>query len=356
MVERVVQVLPYAQENGTERHVLLLSRELLSRGVELAVASPEGPIVARFREEGIPWVALPRLTVGSFGNAVAHVAEVIGTGPRTLVHVHAAMEFCWALRWKRGARLPLVFTAHCYHQEIDYAKAGLFLAPAAAVIAVSYAERARLVRYGVPTARCHRIPNGILPLPPADAAAVRAELGLASGEVLVGAIGRLTRDKGHALLIRAVGRLAGVRLAIVGDGPDRDRLEHLAHTLNCGDRVHLLGRRTDVPEVLAACDLYASASRREGLSLAALEALHAGKPVVLPDIPDFGELVSAENGKTFRPGDMPDLARVLGLLSADAGLRARLAEGSRRLARQFDARRTAHQTLALYEQVLGRSG
>lgn len=160
---------------------------------------------------------------------------------------------------------------------------------------------------------------------------------------LVG-VGRLVPVKRWDRLIRIVAEINGpgaggaasrpdVTLAIAGDGPLLDELTALARRLGVESRVALLGRREDVPEVLASARVFALTSENEGLSIAMIEAMAAGLPVVAPDVGDLGELlIDGENGRFIDPDRPAEAARVLMELLADEGGLARMSDAARRRA------------------------
>lgn len=130
--------------------------------------------------------------------------------------------------------------------------------------------------------------------------AIRAELGIAEDEALILVVGELNANKNQRVLIEALAEpvLAGrtVHLALAGSGPMQGELESLVESLHLTERVHFLGYRTDVPDLLGASDLAASASKREGLGLNVIEALASGKFVVASDNRGHRDLIrSGEN-------------------------------------------------------------
>jgi glycosyltransferase involved in cell wall biosynthesis len=149
---------------------------------------------------------------------------------------------------------------------------------------------------------------------PVERGAAKAALGV-SGPLLVSA-GALIPLKGQALVIEALKALPGVSLILVGDGPERARLETLAAPL--GERVRFLGNRphAELPGLLAAADAMVLPSRREGLANVWVEALACGTPLVITDVggarevvrgPDAGRLVAQEPGAIAAGvGDMVD--------------------------------------------------
>ena len=120
---------------------------------------------------------------------------------------------------------------------------------------------------------------------------------------------------------------------IVGDGPERGALETRIAQLGLGDRVHLLGFRTDIPELLAGCDLFVLPSLFEGLPLSILEAMAAGKAVVATAIGGNDEaVVDGVTGLLVPPADPEALADALRTLLREPERRRRLGEAGRRRA------------------------
>jgi glycosyltransferase involved in cell wall biosynthesis len=191
-----------------------------------------------------------------------------------------------------------------------------------------------------PASGVHVVLNGIHP-PAAPAAsatrALRAELGAEPETLLVAGAGHLARRKGFDLLLDAFVRAAvpGSRLAIVGSGPEEDALRARAARLGIADRVCWTGHRADVPEVLAACDLFVLSSRNEGMANVMLEAMAAGTPVVAADVSGVRDALGAgadapPAGWIVPPEDPAALAATLA--EALAELRAGGGEAARRAA------------------------
>ena len=159
--------------------------------------------------------------------------------------------------------------------------------------------------------------------PEAGDGTVRAELGVPEDAFVVVICSRLDPIKDHPTLFRAMELLRSARddtfLLVVGDGPERDRLEREA-----GSGVRFLGSRSDVPAILAESDVFALSSLNEGISNTVLEAMAAGLPVVATEVGGNPELVAdGVNGTLFRPGDHASLARVLESYRDDRTLRER---------------------------------
>jgi glycosyltransferase involved in cell wall biosynthesis len=218
-----------------------------------------------------------------------------------------------------------------------------------------------LVDAGVPPGRVVQLPNGVdvLRLRPAQAeerARARLRLGVAPEACCVVFVGRLVASKDVASLLSAVRRLPpgpAVDVLVVGDGPERLRLEEAARTLGEGRRARLLGERSDVPSILQAADVFASPSRTEGMPNAVLEALASGVASALSDIPGHGDTAAGREHALFFPaGDADALAHALQRLRIDTGLRRTLAARARAAACEaFSLAVLARRYADLYREI-----
>ena len=169
-------------------------------------------------------------------------------------------------------------------------------------------------------------------------------------------VGRFKAPKDFFTLVRSLGMLApgSFRAMLVGEGPDRQRLEREVHDLGLERAVQLPGERDDVPELLATADVFALSSRSEGLPVSILEAMAAGLPVVASSVGGVSEeVVDGVSGLLVPPGDASALARALGRLVEDRELRRGLgAAGRARALEHFDLPEFRHAHLAVYEKLL----
>lgn len=206
-------------------------------------------------------------------------------------------------------------------------------------------ERASLVYNGVPLERFTRA----TPLP-------RESLtGRDSGRALAAFVARFDPAKDHTTLLRALARVPQCDLLLVGDGPMRSAMEELARTLGIADRVHFLGRRHDIPQILKTCDFYVHYSVYEGFGIAAVEAMAAGLPVIASDVPGLGEVVKGA-GVLVPAGDEERLADAMRSLLGSPARRQELAAASMRRSRDFSIEATAAAFLAIYRSALQAAG
>ena len=200
------------------------------------------------------------------------------------------------------------------------------------------------------------IPNGIArpsPKSPMSTAGLRLGQGMRSADLIIFNMGRLAPEKGVEYLIEAASLLQrtgqSFRVVLAGDGPLRAGLERLAEDLDVRRKVDFLGHREDIPDLLAACDLVVLPSLREGLSIALLEAMAAGKPIVTTQIGSNRAVASqAEMALLVPPGDPQALCDAILRCWGDAALRARLGTNARLL---FESRYTEDRMLGSYRQL-----
>ena len=190
----------------------------------------------------------------------------------------------------------------------------------------------------------------------------KRRLGFAPQRLLVGAVGRLSDEKNFAGLVGAADRLLGqgldLQLIIVGEGDYRPELEKLIADLGRGDRVCLLGYRSDMIEVYEAMDIFVLSSLREGLPNVLLEALAMEVPAIATRIAGVPRLICHDaNGLLIQPGNLDQLAEALRRLLCDAELRTRLAASGRKTIEQsytFEARMA--KVRAVYDDLLRENG
>ncbi|MFL6332377.1 MAG: glycosyltransferase [Pyrinomonadaceae bacterium] len=192
---------------------------------------------------------------------------------------------------------------------------------------------------------------------------LRSRLGLGAGERVVLAVGRLSREKAHADLLRAFARLAreevgaGAQLVIVGDGPERAPLDTLAAEAGLDGRVIFAGQSGDVAPFYAAADLFVLPSHSEGSPYALLEAMAAGLPVVATAVGGVPEIVSdGESALLVPPRDEQALAAALARALSDRGLARTLAASAAEIAATRHAPETHLRSLTgLYLDVVAEA-
>lgn len=249
----------------------------------------------------------------------------------------------------RGDDLDLIATYSVPRRWIRWA-AGR----AARLVTVSSGLARRLVALGIAPDRVRVLRNGVDLnfFRPGDRDAARRELGFARPTLL--AVANLVPKKRHSLIIEALAALEGVDLVIVGDGPERAKLEALAMRLGVGDRVRFLGGRPQafLPRIYGAADLLVHPSLREGWPNVLLESMACGTPVVVSAFDGVADIVAApEAGRIVPDGGPRVLAdAVRDLLGAPPARSA-----TRRYAENFDWSSTTAGQIELFREILAKS-
>jgi glycosyltransferase involved in cell wall biosynthesis len=331
----VLQVLPALGHGGVERGTLEIAAAIVGTGGRALVASAGGPNVAQLEALGASHIALPLasknpLTI--WANA-ARLRAVIGREGVSLVHARSRAP-AWSAYWAaRRANVPFVTTYHAPYSENFPLKRryNSVMAMGDRVIAISrfVADLVR-ARHGVPDRRLRVIHRG------ADIAAFRPEIvsdarpremreawGVTEGTSVVLLPGRLTRWKGHAVLIEAMAELVrrdgfgDVMCVLLGDASGREtyraELERQVHAYRLDARVRFASHTNDMPAALKAATVVVSASTDpEGFGRTMVEASAMGKLVIASDHGGAAEIVDpGVTGWLVEPGAPKALADAL---------------------------------------------
>jgi glycosyltransferase involved in cell wall biosynthesis len=235
-----------------------------------------------------------------------------------------------------------------------------------AVVANSAAAASHAVAaHAVDPAKLRIIRNGVERMaspPPAERAELRAALGIATDDVLVGCVANYRPVKRHELLIDAFGALVAeghpVRLVLVGDGPERARMERQIAALGLKDRVRLHGSVPDPRSLYGTFDVVVQTSAREGLPNALLEGGAAGRAIVATDAGGTNEIViDGRTGLLVPVEDVGALTRALRSVVSDSTLRDRLGGAARdHVETVFGMDRFVNEFATLYESLAAARG
>lgn len=323
------------------------------------------PLEERANAIDVPTRRVPPMPLGLAGGRRAlGLARWLRNEQPALFHAHLSWPLAakWALSAAVLAQAPAVATVQLI-PEMELERPSrlqlrLLSRGVGRYIAVSRAIACELdQRFGWPADKIEVVYNAV-DLARFDVSApagLREELGGSDSMPLVLTPARLDEQKGHDVLFQAAVKIPQARFALAGDGPLRGKLEAEVDRLGLAERVLFLGRRDDIPQLLAACDLFALPSLYEGSSLAVLEAMAARRAVVSSAIGGTAELIAdGENGLLVPPGNAPALAAALQRLLADASLREELARKARdRAEAEFSRAAMGRRVEGIYEELLG---
>ena len=365
---RILFVSTSTTVGGAEKTLFALATLLDRRSYpvcDVVSLKPEGHYAQRLREQGLKTETLGLTRTPSRADA-GRLAEIIRRERPDIVHavMYQAIQLARMAKPLSGASFKLVSSP-----RVNYRSRSLWTLIVDRwlkerddlLIAECEASRQFLLKkLAYDPAKVITIRNGVdlagWPASKIDRQGKRLELRLGAGDVLIGAVGRLDRQKGFSTLIEAMALLkdSPLRCAIVGEGPERPRLEALIREHRLEGRVWLLGEKGEMPSWLSAFDLYCLPSLWEGLPNALLEAMALGLPVVASDVDGVPEAVDAgKNGLLTPPSDPAALARALKSLADDPQKRAALGAAAKAaVSERFTLRRMIAEYEQAYESVL----
>ncbi len=301
---KILHVSSATDVGGAERMLVELARAAPERAQRIAVLAPPGTFDPELRAAGAARLFMP--SAGRSPGAVARQALAAARAARrvgpTVIHAHNVKATAVALAARLGSPAPVLATFHGVTPE-EFPSAARILGRARRVVCVSDDLAGRLAQAGVTEHRIDVIVNGVSPIPDLSSelrARLDAELGLGKAAGVVAIVGRLAPQKAHERFLLAAREILrvrpGARFLVVGDGERRAELEGLCAELGLTGDVTFLGSRPDARELVARADVLVFSSHWEGLSIAALEGLAAGTPVVSTPVAGMGELLGSGAG------------------------------------------------------------
>ena len=285
-----------------------------------------------------------------------------------LVHAHQYTPFFYALLSRLFRRIPVVFTEHGrWHPDYPRKKRMLFnrvlTRSSDRFLGVGEGVRQALIHNeGLPEKRVQVVYNGINLAPfkdvPRDRAALRTELGFSTEDFLIIQVARLDGLKDHLTGIRAMREvlrtLPQAKLVLVGEGPERPKIESLIAELDLASHITLLGTRRDIPRLLFAADAFLLTSISEGIPLTIIEGMAAGLPIVSTDVGGVREILGDPPiGAVAPAGDDRQLAASLINLAKNPAQRRQWSESGRQRAFEVFSEQTMHaQYDRIFDEVL----
>ena len=339
---RVVHVHRIGGIGGSERHLLTLLPALAAKGIDVAFVGLDmagadpfyAGLEAPFERVSRPW----------------QLRGALKRARPDLVHTHLVHADVYGAV---ATRTPIVSTKH----NPDPFRSGpwrfaerALARRARRIIAISDAvRRFNVEEVGLPEGKIEVIHYGLDALP--EPWGENPDLPIPEGSPLLLCVARLAPQKGVDTAIRALPSMPDATLLVLGEGPERARLEELARELGVFDRVLMPGRVGDIAALYRRCDLVVHPARWEGFGLAMLEGMLAGRPIVAAHAGSAPELVAdGMTGLLFPPDDAEALARAANMVLAP-GMWMYGTLGLGRARSLFSVARMTHRTLALYESA-----
>jgi glycosyltransferase involved in cell wall biosynthesis len=362
---------------GSGTYILSLLKGTDRGEFRFLVTGPASPEFARRCEEcGATVELLPEARLFDV-RVISKLHRIFKRHRVDVVHAQDPRAGLWARIAAKLAGLPAVYTVHTYvghyfatddiwarirRRVYLYVEGILARQFSQRVVFVSETTRSEAIEAGAAvSANSLVIPNGVdlntYHLAQTRADAKREEFGATPQNVVVCFVGRFTTQKGLSFLVKAAGRLvetcSQARFWLIGDGPRRGRIEEEIRHAGLSERFLLPGFRSDIPDILAACDLFVLPSRWECLPIALLEAMASGKPCVVSDVGDNGLLITdGHSGFVVPPGDVSLLAGRVATLIGDSQLREQMGARARRDSESYGVETMVRSVTAVYQNVV----
>ncbi|MBC7525981.1 MAG: glycosyltransferase family 4 protein [Chthonomonadaceae bacterium] len=364
----ILQIVSSSRISGAEKHVVVLSERLLKRGHSItALCPPGGWLPDQLRGVGVEVVESGMHGV-HVGPATMRLSRLMRERKIDLIHSHLTCATYYGYLLSRLTQRPAVSSVHVRSRDLVYRR--LFPQRNNHIITVSEWVREAFIERGVSADHVHTIYNGTdflneerenseKPSSMEEELPIRAEFSLPPQAELIGIFARVDEFKGHPILMEAMGKIVAQRpnafLICVGsvEPAVQKSLWELASQAGVADRIRFTGVRNDVKRIMAETDVVTLPSRYEACSMAIIEAMAMGKPVIATRAGGNPELI--EDGKTglLIERDPASLAHAVTSLLANRELKERIGNAAReRAIEQFSARTMVDNIESLYGKIL----
>ncbi|HZP83322.1 MAG TPA: glycosyltransferase family 4 protein [Chthonomonadaceae bacterium] len=375
----ILQIVSSSRTSGAEKHVLVLSDRLRRRGHQVTVLCPNGGwLPEQLRANGIPTLEMAMRGARSCLTAW-HLPRIARERKIEVIHAHLTRAAYFGFLTSRLTHLPVVSSVHVMTHDFAYRR--LVPKRRSQIVTVSDCLRQAMLRQGIPPSQIRTIYNGTdfcgdeavggngdlaalasverRPEEGAGTLTVRAELSLPPDAELIGLFGIVNEFKGHPILVRALKEIVAARprayVVCVGSvQPEMQQsLWETASADGLAERLRFTGVRNDVRRLMSEMDVVTLPSLFEACSMAIIEAMAMGKPVVATRAGGNPELIADQETGLLIERTPEALALALVALLSDAGRRRQMGAAARqRAVTRFSAGVMACQIEHLYQELL----
>ncbi|MCA9975394.1 MAG: glycosyltransferase family 4 protein, partial [Anaerolineales bacterium] len=337
---------------------------------------PEGSLIEEVQARGIPLTIMPELlrevSPANDLRALMKLTKMMRNGRFHIVHSHSSKAGVLGRVAAKLAGVPLiVHTVHgwSFHEQMSPRKLSFYVALEKigdwcgdATIVVTAKDRDKGVAQGIKNAAHYTLIRSGIELdrfghPQISPAHMRQQLGIPQDALVVGSVTRLSAQKAPLDLVTAIIHVLRQQpdtwFVIVGDGELRPDVERALQTAGIANQVVLTGLRRDIPELMAAFDVFVLSSLWEGLPRVLPQAMATGLPIVCTQADGSAEaVIEGENGFLVTKGQPEELANKVVMLLKNEGLRQQMGENGRIQAPLFSAELMVADIDALYRRLL----
>ncbi|KNY11914.1 glycosyl transferase [Achromobacter piechaudii] len=353
---RIVHSEAATSFGGQEGRIFKEMTAMRARGHHVeAIVQPRAMLVERLTDAGFTVHKVEMDGPVNYFKGVAAVRRILREGRFDVLNTHSRRDTVIAAMGARLAGTPLIVRTRHLSNKVGSMWSYTWLPHR--VTTVSDHVREYLIERGVPADRIATVYSPIVLPAPVEHSTLRDELGLADDDVVVGCVAVMRATKGHKDLIDAMTPLMQTRpklhLVFVGGGsPVFEQTQEYVAQLGLEQRIHLMGMRRDVPNLLAGFDVFALATQQEASGTVFVEAQASGLPVVGTDVGGVSEMFrDGETGILVPPKNPQALVDALQRLIDDPALRRQMGAAGRKMVWEeavFSPARLAETTEAIY--------
>lgn len=369
---RILHAIRQGKVGGGETHVLDLVNALDKTRFDAVILSfTDGPMVDKLRADGFKVYVV--FTEKPFNIGVwKKVRDIVAQERIDLIHAHGTRANSNTFYAAKSLKIPLVYTVHGWSFHPDQSKLIKSIRTQSERLLVYLADKTICVSQSnldegkrkFKMSEAVVIVNGINQVkfdPGKTYKDIRKEFGIEEDVVLVGYIARITAQKAPLTFLKAIAAIPEmykVKFLIVGDGELKSQMLNLSAELNLNSRIIFEDFRSDIPDILAAMDIFCLPSLWEGLPIALLEAMSMRKAIIASEIDGINDLITHLKNGILVPVLKPDqLADAIRLLVNDVELRNRLgAEAGITINEKYNVQLMTERIAQVYTEVLETSG
>ncbi|MBU1862135.1 MAG: glycosyltransferase family 4 protein [Candidatus Omnitrophica bacterium] len=364
---KILFLTTHLNVGGVSTYVTTLAKHLKQKGVEVVCASAGGTLLSELDRNGIKHYTIPIQTKNELHIkllfAFFKILEIIDKEGITHLHAHTRVAQVLGAVLKKIRNIEFITTCHGFFKRRLFRK--IFPAWGDKIIAISDPVREHLVNdFKVSKSKISLVYNGVEPekfevnLSSFDKEELRRYYNVGEEGLIVGGISRLEKIKGYQSLIRCIPQVLAqhpkIKFVLIGEGKYKAKLMKLARKLDIEDKLVFTGKVEDVDVVLELIDIFVLPSvSSEGFGLAVLEAMAAGKPIIVSNLGGVYALVKeGVNGWLLPPGDISALATAINRLIEDPTLLKSMGENSRQIAREvFSIEKMTESIINVYKEL-----
>ena len=341
---RILQLCTNFMIGGIQRHVLDLSRFLLSQGHTVVLAGDEGEWRPSNYDMEYKYLSLNQVAAIGENNSIFQrlsqirpiafeLRETLKQQKIDIIHAHETAPAIVAKLAAFGLGIPIIFSYHGSNPERLAGVMRVAKRCANITMSPSQASLQNLVDLGLPGENTKVIGLGVKSLPPVSQKSAREfrrqQLG-DDGSILVSSLSRLDLQKGVDMMIEVARKIQDkrrdIKFVIAGGGPLENVVNKWSQVAGVSDSIRFLGQSEDVTTILAASDIYLLTSRWEALPISIVEAFQFGLPIVATDCGGVKELVNPDVGMLLPVGDTNGIAAAIINLADNSDLRTKLGQ------------------------------